>query len=228
MKVMRSIQTAAAVAAVFALAGSAKAAPIQFVVDPSSSLSIGISSLALGSGSGSANASGTASTDLTGGVLTLGTNSVGIEDISVANGNWSGTVLFADVAVTGVEAVIGMGDAGPVTEGDPGVYNLIGWTLSLVNGVVALAGNPVFTFTEEEPLSLTLEEDVLSVIDTSGPLATWSIPVSALVTFETLGQVISVSVGGNLLLTEVPEPGTLLLVGAGLAGLVATGRKRRA
>jgi len=215
-------------AALVSASGAATAAPILFVVDPSSSLSIGISSAALGSGSGTATASGTVDTDLTAGVLTLGPNTINVNDISPADGNWTGSGLFADVSVTGVVAELGMGAAGPVSEGPPGVYNLIGWTLSLTSGVVALGGTPVFTFTPEEPLSLTLEEDVLSTIDTSGALATWSIPVAALVTFETLSQVISVDVSGTLLLTEIPEPGTLLLVGAGLAGLVATGRRHRA
>lgn len=210
----------------------ASAAPLWFTLEPGlSSLSISMSSLALGSGSGSATVYGYAYTDLTAGVLTLGTNSLSVDEISLANGNWSGSGFFADLTARDLVAEIGMGDVGPVSEGDPGVYDLAGWTLSLINGVVAVSGFPLFTFTEQDPLSFTFEDDVLSVIEPGGPhtFATWTIPVAAAVTFETLGQVVRLEVSGILQTPPVvPEPGTLLLVSAGLAGLVGTARKRRA
>jgi len=56
---------------------------------------------------------------------------------------------------------------------------------------------------------------------------TWTIPFTSTSTLTTLGQPVNIIIGTDLVLQAVPEPGTLLLLGAGIAGL-ATARRKRA
>jgi len=47
--------------------------------------------------------------------------------------------------------------------------------------------------------------------------------VAAYVSFRNVGEAVSPTF---LILTYAPEPGTLMLLGAGIAGLVAVGRRK--
>ena len=66
----------------------------------------------------------------------------------------------------------------------------------------------------------------LATLDTSGSLASLLVPVSATATFMTGGNTSTLNLVGTITLTEVPEPGTLALVSAGIVVLLVKLRQR--
>lgn len=205
--------------------GAAGAAPVVFAVDAGSEL---VFSLAyqngFAAGSGTSAVSGEIAVDSTAGTLSIsGPNTLSLADIGP--GNWTGTPVFLeDGVLTGTGTEIGMGGVGPVGEGNPGEYDLTGWTFTWKQGLFVAGIGDAFSWDMAAfPLAFSIDS-ALSTLDTSGPLATWTIPMAATYTFTTLAQLVTLSYTGEIHLTEIPEPGTMLLLAGGVIALAARRR----
>jgi hypothetical protein len=208
--------------AVTALAASgAQAAPITLTADPSSNFSLGIA--AGSSSSGQITGSMNTDIDLTP-TITDGTGSFSVANFSIT-GLLLGTLTIQNfhLTVTNPGSVTGTGS-------NPYNVDIAGAVVSVDGGQVVLGGSTLFNF-NTSPTVVTAPPGSNSTLTLGASSTTWSIPFTTVSTLSTLGIPVNITIGTQLNLTGpavVPEPGTVMLVGAGLVGLVAAGRRKKA
>ena len=206
-------------------ASASSAAPITLNAVAPSAFSLGIAAGALGSGTNSGAITGSMNTDID---LTP-TITGGSGSFSVANFDITGLLLGTltiqnfHLTVTNPGSVSGTGS-------NPYNVDIAGAVVAVDGGQVVLAGSTLFNFTTS-PTVVTAPAGSNSSLDLQPSSTTWTIPFTTLSTLSTLGIPVNITIGTNLILTGpavIPEPGTVMLVGAGLIGLVAAGRRKKA
>jgi len=202
------------------LAGAAHAVPLDSTAIPPSNFNLEITSPALGSGSGSGAITGTASTDIT--ITSTNVSTVGGSG-TFAVGTFSipflGTTTLAGFGFTvALPATISTSGTNPFTP------DLASSVITVDQGFVENGGSTLFDFSKT-PTVVTAPSGLLTTLDVVA--GTWTIPFTSTSTLTTLSLPVNIIIGTDLVLQAVPEPGTLLLLGAGVAGL-ATARRKRA
>jgi hypothetical protein len=213
-------------AAALVLGGSAQASPITLTADASSNFSLGIAAGALGSATGSGAINGSMNTDID---LTP-TVTGGSGAFSVATFTITGlllgplTISNFHITVTNPSSVTGTGS-------NPYNVDIGGAVVAVDGGQVLLNGTNVLFDFGASPTVVTAPSGSNSTLTLGASSTTWSIPFTTLSTLATLGIPVNITIGTNLNLVGpavVPEPGTLLLLGAGVAGLAVVGRRKKA
>lgn len=215
------------------VAGTSSAITLT-AVSPSN-FSLGIAAGALGSGSNSGAVTGS----LTAGIAL--NNAADPNSGVVVDPGASGSFAVADFNITGlllglleiknfgltVNNPAGASVAGP----NPYTVDIGGSTISVNSGQVILGGSSIFDFSAS-PINVVAPSPTNTTLDTGVSATTWTIPFTTLSTLSTLGIPVNITISTNLVLSGdsvvVPEPGTVLLIGAGLAGLALAGRRKAA
>jgi hypothetical protein len=216
-----------AVAGSLLLATGAYATTFSGSAGAGSSFSISIGADGLGTTSGSGAITGTASTNLT----VLGSGAVQVSggggDFTVANFTTAPPLIA--LGATTIED-FGFNTTLPASATSSNTTNpfsidLGGATIDVNSGYViqVSTGNTLFNFTTS-PLTITVPSPAPTTLDLS--TGTWTIPFTTTSTLSTQGIPIDITISTNLVL--IPEPGTLLLLGAGVAGLLVAGRRKKA
>ncbi len=235
------------------LTAAATAIPVTLTVDPTqSSLTVSVSADApiIGaiSGSGTSTVSGTLDADVQGAdtlspAISATSGVIGLSDLNI---NLLDDGLFGtiDIATSGLIAdVMGTSVTGTLAGGlfD---FDLAGWTLTLGTGDIvvsatglaqlALPSNPLTIDASSSPFAFDLPSPTIAnaLFAPSGPNAAIVVvlPVDISSTIDEFGVPASISLAGQIMLfgeVAVPEPGTLALLLAGLAGWARAGRARR-
>ena len=106
---------------------------------------------------------------------------------------------------------------------NPFTPDLVGSVITVDQGFVENGGSTLFDFSKT-PTVVTAPSGSLTTLDVVA--GTWTIPFTSTSTLTTLSLPVNIIIGTDLVLQAVPEPGTLLLLGAGVAGLATAQRKR--
>ncbi len=224
---MRLMKTGLAVAASVLLAGAAYAVPVTGVAIAPSNFNISIAADGLGTTTGSGAITGSATTDLT--VTSSNASTVGGSgSFNVATFTTAPPlVALGATEIDGFHIDVAL-PATTSTAGGPTVFNpdLAGTVVTVDSGFVVQVstGATLFDFSKS-PTVVTAPAGSLTTLDVAAQ--TWTIPFTTTSSLTTSGVPVNITIGTDLVLA-IPEPGTLLLLGAGLAGLVAVGRRKGA
>ena|GEM_PF-2228344 len=209
-------------AATLLLPVAAGAVPFTGNAIAPSNFNLEITSPALGSGSGSGAITGSASTDLTSTATS----------VSTVGGSGSFAVGTFTIPFLGTTTLAGFQftTALPATTTTSGTNpfnpDLVGTVITVDKGFVENGGSTLFDFSKT-PTVVTAPAGSLTTLDVV--TGTWTIPFTSTSTLTTLSLPVNIIIGTDLVLkgATIPEPGTLLLLSAGLTGLVALGRRKR-
>jgi len=220
-------------AAAFLVASSAQAVTLTAVSPSNFSLAITAGVFGSGSNSGAVNGSLTAGIALN--------NAADPNSGVVVDPGASGAFSVADFTITGLSLGLleiknfaltvnnpgGGSAAGP----NPYTVDIAGTAISVTSGLVILGGSTLFDFSTS-PINVVAPSPTNTTLDTGVAATTWTIPFTTLSTLATFGIPVNITISTNLVLSGdsvvVPEPGTVLLIGAGLAGLALAGRRKAA
>jgi len=213
-----------AAAASVLLAGAAHAVPQDFVAIPPSSFNVSFDWGVFGTATGSGAITGTAATD-----LTVTPTNVSTVD---GSGNFSGANLSAPGLSTGpmlfdnFHISLSLPATTSTNGSNPFNPDIGGAVVSVDDGQVLTGSSGEYTLFDfsKTPLVVTAPAGSLTTFD--GIAGTWTIPFTETTTGEFIGIPNNITIGTDLVLQTVPEPGTLLLLGVGLAGLAALKARR--
>lgn len=207
------------------LACAAYAVPVTGTAVPPSALSLSIGAGPLGTASGSGMITGTTTADATVTTTTFSTTG-GSGSFSVANFSASGLAL-GTISLEDFHITVTL-PASTTTTGGPTVFSpdLGGTAISVDNGFVIQGGSATLFNFSTSPTIVTAPAGSLTTLDLVAQ--TWTIPFATTSTLSTLGIPVEIVIGADLVLQIVPEPGTLFLLGAGVAALLVTSQHRRA
>jgi len=215
--------------------GATSSQAVTLTAQAGSNFSLGISAGVLGSGSNSGAVTGSLDVD-----ASLNDPLDQNSGLNIAAGA-AGTFAVADFTITGLSLGLleiknfglsvtnpaGAAVAGP----NPYTVDLEGASISVNSGLVILGGSELFNFSTS-PIVVVAPADSNTSFDAGVATTGWSIPFTTLSTLSTFGIPVNITISTSLLLEGpsivVPEPGTVLLIGAGLAGLALAGRRKAA
>jgi len=209
---------------------------------PGSTFGLSISAGVLGSGSNSGAVMGSL------GAVRL--NDPWDHDSGVIVGDLRGDFAVADFTVTGLllgllevkDLFLTVSTPAGLVVGGPNPYtvDLAGSSISVTSGRVILGGSTLFNF-GWSPLVAVAPAGTNTMLDwgayeTDGrsfwASVGWTVPFTTLRTLSTFGVPVNLTINTNFVLSGdwilIPEPGRVLLIGAGLAGLVLAGRRKAA
>jgi hypothetical protein len=210
------------------LAATAQATTFEGNAGAGSHFSISIGADGLGTTSGSGAITGSATADLT----TLGSGAVqvnsGSGSFKVANFTTTppltalGSTTIEDFAFTTTLAAVTSSNTS-----NPFTINLGGSKIDVDAGYViqTSTGMTLFNFATS-PLVVTVPSPAPTTLNTA--TGVWTIPFTTTSTLSTQGIPIDITIATNLVIEAIPEPGTLLLLGAGVTGLLVASRRKKA
>jgi hypothetical protein len=215
-------------AATLLLPVAALAVPVTVTgtAGPGSSFGLSIAAGPLGTATGSGAITGTSSTMITHTATTLDTTG-GSGVFNVANFTAPGLAL-GTIALDNFKLSVAL-PSSTHTVGGPGSFDVdLGGTVVTVNqGLVIQGGTATLFDFSKTPTVTTAPAGSLSTVTPT----TWTIPFTSTSTLSTVGIPVDITIKTNFVLTgeffTVPEPGTVALLGAGIVGLVALGRRKR-
>jgi hypothetical protein len=212
-------------AATLLLPVAAHAVPVQGTAAAGSFFGLSITAGPLGSASGTGAITGTSSTDLT----TTSTSAMttgGTGTFNVANFTAPGLAL-GTLSINNFKLEVALPPS-TNTSGAGGIFHVdLGGTVVTVNqGLVIQGGTTTLFDFSKTPTVTTAPAGSLTTLDLVK--GTWTIPFTSTSTLSTVGIPVDTTIKTNIVLTLIPEPGTVILLGAGLVGLGALARRKRA
>jgi PEP-CTERM motif len=215
------------------LGASAQAVPISWTIDYASS-SFDISLTVLGStGTGTGNVAGTEASDV---IDPLGPSpsleftggSLSFDDTAFVVSTFLGALNVNTLGIQG--ALTGGPSVGTPAGSGPWTVDLAGMVLTLDQGFIDTSGlSASSTDLSVSPVMFTLGTTLATLTETGGTDLALAVPVSLSTVVVVSGINVTVDVTGNLAMgaTLVPEPGTVVLLASGLAGIALQRRRLR-
>jgi hypothetical protein len=212
------------VAASLLLGSAAHAVPVSAIAISPSNLSLSIAWGPFGTATGSGVITGSATTDLTttaANVSTVG----GTAGFNVASFNTPGLV-FGAVVADNIHIDVNLPASTNTNGTNPFNPDLGGSVISIDNGQVIQLATPATLFDFSKfPAVMTAPAGSSTTLDLEAGL--WTVPFTTTSTLLMFGVPVNFTFGTDLTLQIVPEPGTLVHLGAGFVGLAAVGVRRR-
>jgi len=176
----------------------------------------------LGSATGSGVVTGSANTDLTAtatNVSTVGGSGFFSLSSFIASGLVGGPVAFDNFHIT-----LTLPPTTSTNGSNPFNPDLGGSVIAVDGGQIVQGTTTLFDFSKS-PMVVTSPPGSLTTLNTA--TGAWTIPLVTASTFtQASPQPFSITIRADLTLQTLPEPGTLLLLGAGLTGLAVVGPRR--
>lgn len=211
------------VAASVLLVGAAQAVPVNAIAISPSHFNLSLAWSAFGTATGSGVITGSLSTDLRATATNLSLIAGGA-NFDASSFDAPGLV-FGPLAFENFHIDVTLPASASTKGVNPFHPDLAGSVISVDNGQVVQGGSATIFDFSKLPAVVTAPTGSLTTLDVGAGL--WTVPFTTTSTLLRFGVPANFTFGTDLTLRIIPEPGTLVLLGAGLMGLAAVGVRRR-